>query len=135
MTSSPGHDDDAHVPVLINRSVTENQLAQPGSPARRLTVLSSVLSSADSGELIHRRRRGGGKVESAVSFPSAASFPRPALRCDYRLMLIPLATEQNRPGYTCELIGDGDDDLVARGSGFELMHPSSEAAGVVLDAI
>jgi hypothetical protein len=25
-TSSPGHDDDAHVPVLINRSVTENQL-------------------------------------------------------------------------------------------------------------
>ena len=31
---SPGHDDDAHVPVLINRSVTENQLAQPGSPAR-----------------------------------------------------------------------------------------------------
>ena len=24
--ASPGHDDDAHVPVLINRSVTENQL-------------------------------------------------------------------------------------------------------------
>src|SRR5271157_1202252 len=64
---SPGHDDDAHVPILINPSVTGNQLAQPGSPARRLTVLSSVLSSADSGEL-SRRRRGGGKVESVVGF-------------------------------------------------------------------
>src|SRR5581483_1335346 len=50
--ASPGHDDDAHVPVLINPSVTGNQLAQPGSTARRLTVLSSVLSSADSCELI-----------------------------------------------------------------------------------
>jgi hypothetical protein len=50
-------------------------------------------------------------------------------------MLIPLATKQHRPGYTCELIGDGDDDLVAGGSGFELMHPSSETAGVILNAI
>src|ERR1700733_4938072 len=51
------------------------------------------------------------------------------------MMLIPLATEQHRPGNACEFVGDGDDDLVARGSGFELMHPLSEAAGVVLDAI
>src|ERR1700683_3694864 len=50
-------------------------------------------------------------------------------------MLIPLATKQHRPGNACEFVGDGDDDLVARGSGFELMHPLSEAAGVVLDAI
>ncbi len=74
-------------------------------------------------------------MESVVGFPSAASFPRPALRCGYRLMLIVLATEQDRPGDACELIGYGDDDLVAWGSGFELMHPSSETAGVVLDAI
>ncbi len=74
-------------------------------------------------------------MESAFGFPSAASFPRPELRCGYRLMFIPLATKQHCPGNACEFVGDGDDDLVARGSGFELMHPSSEAAGVVLDAI
>ena len=34
-----------------------------------------------------------------------------------------------------QVIGDGDDDLVARGSGFELMDPSSKAAGVILNAI
>jgi hypothetical protein len=68
-------------------------------------------------------------VESAFSFPSAASFPRPELRCGYRLMFIPFAMEQHCPGNACEFVGDGDDDLVARGSGFELMHPSCEAAG------
>src|ERR1017187_6332937 len=133
--ASPGHDDDAHVPVLINPSVTGNQLAQPGSPARRLTVLSSVLSSADSGELSSRRRRGGGKVESVVGFPSEASFPRPALRRAYRLVLINFATGQHRPGDPCQLVGDGDNNLVAWGSCFELVHPSSEAAGVVLHSI
>jgi transposase len=41
MTSSPGHDDDAHVPVLINRSFTENQL---NSHLRQIPYLGPIRS-------------------------------------------------------------------------------------------
>src|SRR5215469_12693575 len=68
-------DDDAHVSVLINRSVTRDAFSPPGFPTRRWTVLSSAdLGGSES----NTRRRGGGKVESVLCFPSAASFPRPS---------------------------------------------------------
>ena len=74
-------------------------------------------------------------MESGVGFSSEASFPRPALRRAYRLVLINFAAGQHRPCDPCQLVGDGDDDLVAWGPCFELMHPSSEAARVVLHSI
>ena len=74
MSSSPGHDDDAHVPVLINRSVTENQLAQAGYPARRLTVLSSVLFSQTLVSLFTAAVEAVGKWKAQLAFQAQRLF-------------------------------------------------------------
>jgi len=62
------------------------------------------------------RRRGGGKVESVLCFPSAASFPRPILGCSYLqpLVLIVFAAGQHGPGHASQLVGNRDNDFVAR---------------------
>jgi len=46
------------------------------------------------------RRRGGGKVESGLCFPSVASFPRPSScrQLQQRLMSIVFAAGQHGPG-------------------------------------
>ena len=77
-TLSPGLDDDPHMSVLTNRTVTRDTLSTTGFPTRRLTVLSSpsFLSRPWWNWLTDFSRRGGGKVESVVCFPSTASFPR-----------------------------------------------------------
>src|SRR5215470_19486050 len=74
-----------------------------------------LLSSADRWNYSKPRRRGGGKVESVLCFPSPASFPRPS-SCHrlQRLMSIVLAGEQDGPGDASKLVGDRHDDFVAR---------------------
>src|ERR1700758_734593 len=83
-------DDDSRASVLINRSGTRDAFSRPGFPTRRWTVLRLLLSSADLWwYVLQRSRRGGGKVESVLCFPSAAPFPRPSsCRRPQALMLI-----------------------------------------------
>src|SRR5215469_14102016 len=80
-------DDDTHAPVLINPSVTRDAFSPSGFPARHWAVLFVFFSPQQTvvGTLSNARRRGGGKVESVLCFPSAASFPRPSSSRQLRL--------------------------------------------------
>src|SRR5215469_8948593 len=96
-----------------------------------------LLSSADLGRAFFKiGRRGGGKVESVLGFPSAASFPRPASGCGHlqRLVLIVFAAGQYRPRDASEFVGDRDHDFISWGTLGKSMHPLPETSSVVLDA-
>src|SRR4029077_7994435 len=84
-----------------------------------------LLSSADlGGTFSNLRRRGGGKVESVLCFPSAASFPRPSSgRQLQRLVSILLAAGQHSPGHASQLVRDRDHNFVARSTLSQPMHP------------
>src|SRR5689334_19332830 len=92
-------DDDSHVSVLLNPSVPRDAFERSGFPARRWTVVSSPSLLSRPWNPSKTRRRGGGKVESVLCFPSAASFPRPSSGCALqRLMAIVFAAGQHGPG-------------------------------------
>src|ERR1700758_34326 len=96
-----------------------------------------LLSSADLGRTLSNiRRRGGGKVESVLCFPSAAFFPRPSSSRPLlqRLMSIVLAAGQHGPGDARQLISDRHYNLVVWTPLRKPMHPLPESSGVVLDA-
>src|ERR1700752_997725 len=96
-----------------------------------------LLSSADLGRtLSNSRRRGGGKVESVLCFPSGASFPRPASgrQLLQRLMSIVLAAGQHGPGHARQFVGNCYHDFVARSTLGKSVYPLPESSGVVLDA-
>ena len=96
----------------------------PRSPGTRLSVqvfrhavglfFRLLLSSADLGGTFSKlRRRGGGKVESVLCFPSVASFPRPSSgHLLQRLMSILFAAGQHGPGHASQLVGDRHHDLI-----------------------
>src|ERR1700746_2830857 len=94
-----------------------------------------LLSSADlDGTLSNIRRRGGGKVEGVLCFPSVASLPRPSSRrqLQQRLMSIVLAAGQHGPGDARPFVGNCDHDLITRGKLRQSLHPPPESSGVVL---
>lgn len=81
------------------------------------------------------RRRAGGKVESVLCFPSAASFPRPSsCRALQMLMAIVFAAGQHGPGDARQFVGDGDNHFVAWSSLTQPVNPLSQSRSVVLDA-
>ena len=83
----------------------------------------------------HLCRRGGGKVESVLCFPSAASFPRPSSgRWLQRLMSVLFAAGQRSPGHASQLVRDRDHDFVAWGTLSQPMHPLPESCCVLLHA-
>src|SRR5690349_13279224 len=125
-------DDDPRVSVLINPSVTRNALSPAGFPARRWTVLSSPsLLRRPWWNVVQVRRRGGGKVESVLCFPSAASFPRPSsCRRLQRLISIIFATGQHGPCHASQFVGDCNNDLVAWSTLRQPAYPLPESSAV-----
>src|SRR4029077_5867066 len=96
-----------------------------------------LLSSADLGRALSNiRRHGGGKVESGLCFPSAASFPRPSSSRPLlqRRMSIVLAAGQHGPGDARQFISDRHYDFVVWSTLRQPPHPLPESSGVVLDA-
>src|SRR5215470_11680718 len=130
-------DDDTHAPVLINPSVTRDAFSPSGFPARHWAVLFVFFSPQQTlvNSLSNVRRRGGGKVESVLCFPSAASFPRPSCRQQLaqRLMSVVSAAGQYGPCNPRQFVGDRHYDLVAGSTLCQSMHPLPEPSGVVLD--
>src|SRR4029077_20104760 len=99
---------------FLNPSVTRDAFERSGFPARRWTVLSSPSVSADLWNYSRARRRGGGKVESVVCFPSVASFPRPSsCRWLQRLMSEAPAAGPGGPGDGRQFIRNGHHHLIA----------------------
>src|SRR5208282_1277029 len=96
-----------------------------------------LLSSADLGRTLSNfRRRGGGKVESVLCFPSAASFPRPSSRrwLQPRLMSIVSAAGQHGPGDTRQFIRNRHHHLIAWSTLGQPLYPLPESSGVVFHA-
>src|SRR5271157_1861246 len=129
-------DDDPHVSVLINRSVTRAALSPAGFPTRRWTVVSSssllsrpwwnVVQSSSS----WRWKSGKRLVLSKRSVFSTATSGGDL----QRLVLIVLAAGQHSPGDASQLVGDRDHDLITRRPLGEPVHPLPESSCVVLDA-
>ena len=128
-------DDDPHVSVLLNPSVTRTHLSVQVFRHAAGLFFRLLLSSTDPWNESKPRRGGGGKVECVLCFPSAASFPRPS--CSHglqRLMSVLLATRQHGPGHTSEFVSDSDDDFVAWCTLRKPVHPLPESSGIVLDS-
>ena len=130
-------DDDPHVSVLINRSVTRDALSPPGFPTRRWTVLSSpsLLSKAWWNVAASFVVVAVEKWKAFCAFQAQSLF-HGLSGCGHlqRLVLIVFVARQHGPGNASQFVGDRDNDLVARSTLSESVHPLPESSGVVLDA-